>query len=120
MSERMTMQEVLKEYSSRIFDTAHTLPMADQYPDGAVAAIAALLTNSFDGAAIIHHVLPQPEIEAGRLICPFEQVLVSKNAFYLVCQEQQSDQGKIVAFRDWMLELVEQEEARRRARLADG
>ncbi|RWT35669.1 transcriptional regulator, partial [Aeromonas caviae] len=54
-----------------------------------------------------------------RLICPFEQVLVSKNAFYLVCQEQQSDQGKIVAFRDWMLELVEQEEARRRARLAD-
>ena len=45
---------------------------------------------------------------------------MSKNAFYLVCQEQQSDQGKIVAFRDWMLELVEQEEARRRARLADG
>lgn len=64
---RGTLQEVLKEYSSRIFDTAHTLPMADQYLDGAVAAIAALLTNSFDGAAIIHHVLPQPEIEAGRI-----------------------------------------------------
>ena len=72
------------------------------------------------GVALGHSVLAQPEIEAGRLICPFEQVLVSKNAFYLVCQEQQSDQGKIVAFRDWMLELVEQEEARRRARLADG
>ncbi|TMX10607.1 transcriptional regulator, partial [Aeromonas salmonicida subsp. achromogenes] len=71
------------------------------------------------GVALGHSVLAQPEIEAGRLICPFEQVLVSKNAFYLVCQEQQSDQGKIVAFRDWMLELVEQEEARRRARLAD-
>ena len=64
---RGTLQEVMKEYSSRIFDTAHTLPMADQYPDGAVAALAALLTNSFDGAAIVHHVLPQPEIEAGRI-----------------------------------------------------
>ncbi|MDO2947129.1 transcriptional regulator GcvA [Aeromonas simiae] len=65
------------------------------------------------GVALGHSVLAQPEIDAGRLICPFEQVLVSKNAFYLVCQEQQADLGKIVAFRDWMLELVEQEEARR-------
>jgi AcrR family transcriptional regulator len=64
---RATLQEVLKEYSSRIFDTANTLPMADQYPEGAVAALAALLTNSFDGAAIIHHVLPQPEIDEGRI-----------------------------------------------------
>ncbi|ENY73076.1 transcriptional regulator GcvA [Aeromonas diversa] len=69
------------------------------------------------GVALGHSVLAQPELDAGRLICPFEQVLVSKNAFYLVCQEQQSEQGKIVAFRDWMLELVEQEEARRRAQV---
>lgn len=68
------------------------------------------------GVALGHSVLAQPEIDAGRLICPFEQVLVSKNAYYLVCNEQQADQGKIVAFREWMLELVEQEEARRRAR----
>jgi len=64
---RDTLQEVLKEYSSRIVDTAKSLPSADQYPEGAVAAIAALLTNSFDGAAIVHHVLPQPDIEAGRI-----------------------------------------------------
>ena len=84
-------------------------------------AINDVLPQSYAAALQEHDLEPlaQPEIEAGRLICPFEQVLVSKNAFYLVCQEQQSDQGKIVAFRDWMLELVEQEEARRRARLAD-
>ena len=57
------------------------------------------------------------EIEAGRLVCPFEQVLESKNAFYLVCQENQAEQGKIAAFRDWMLALVEQEELQRRNRL---
>ncbi|MCV7135450.1 TetR/AcrR family transcriptional regulator [Mycobacterium hodleri] len=62
-----TLQEVLKEYSSRIFDTARTLPTADQYPEGALAAVVALLTNSFDGAAIVRRVLPQPELEAGRI-----------------------------------------------------
>ena len=69
------------------------------------------------GVALGHSVLSQPEIEAGRLVCPFEQVLESKNAFYLVCQENQAEQGKIAAFRDWMLALVEQEELQRRNRL---
>ena len=69
------------------------------------------------GVALGHSVLSQPEIEAGRLVCPFEQVLESKNAYYLVCQESQAEQGKIAAFRDWMLALVEQEEAQRRNRL---
>jgi AcrR family transcriptional regulator len=62
-----TLQEVLKEYSARIFDTARTLPTADRYPEGALSAVVALLTNSFDGAAIVRRVLPQPEIEAGRI-----------------------------------------------------
>ncbi|SUC45651.1 Gcv operon activator [Providencia stuartii] len=28
---------------------------------------------------------------------------MSKNAFYLVCQENQADLGKIAAFRQWIL-----------------
>jgi LysR family glycine cleavage system transcriptional activator len=62
------------------------------------------------GVALGHSVLAKPEIEAGRLVCPFEQVLFSKNAYYLVCHPSQADQGKIVAFREWMLDLVEQEQ----------
>lgn len=54
--------------------------------------------------------LTQPEIDAGRLVCPFEQVLMSKNAYYLVCHESQAGLGKIAAFRDWMLALVNKEE----------
>lgn len=69
--------------------------------------------GAWPGVALGHSVLSQPEIEAGRLVCPFEQVLESKNAYYLVCQESQAEQGKIAAFRDWMLALVEQEEAQR-------
>ncbi len=64
---RGTLQDVLEEYSARIFDTARALPTADQYPEESLAGVVALLTNAFDGAAIVRAVLPQPEIEAGRI-----------------------------------------------------
>ena len=88
--------------------------VAESYGDAGKVIQAAVLGQ---GVALGHSVLSQPEIEAGRLVCPFEQVLESKNAFYLVCQENQAEQGKIAAFRDWMLALVEQEELQRRNRL---
>ncbi|NHI00287.1 MULTISPECIES: transcriptional regulator GcvA [Oceanimonas] len=62
------------------------------------------------GVALGHSVLTQPEIDAGRLVCPFEQVLMSKNAYYLVSHESQAGLGKIAAFREWMLALLEQEQ----------
>lgn len=55
------------------------------------------------GVALGNNVLAQPELDAGRLICPFDEMLVSKNAFYLVCSEKQADTGRIAAFRDWVL-----------------
>lgn len=62
------------------------------------------------GVALGHSVLAQPEIDAGRLVLPFSEVLVSKNAYYVVCREEQDELGKIAAFRDWMLSLVEEEQ----------
>lgn len=62
------------------------------------------------GVALAHSVLAKPDIDAGRLICPFKQVLVSKNAFYIVCREQQTGIGKISAFRDWVLATVKGEQ----------
>ncbi len=35
------------------------------------------------GVALANNVMAQSEIEAGRLVCPFNDVLVSKNAFTL-------------------------------------
>ncbi len=64
---RDTLQDVLKDYSARILDTARTLPTAEQYPEETLAAVVALVTNAFDGAAIVRPILPQPEIEAGRI-----------------------------------------------------
>ncbi|PHM61951.1 LysR family transcriptional regulator [Xenorhabdus ishibashii] len=63
------------------------------------------------GVALANNVMAQNEIDAGRLVCPFNDVLVSKNAFYLVCHDNQAELGKIAAFRKWILTqaAVEQE-----------
>jgi len=62
------------------------------------------------GVALGNSVLAKPDIDAGRLIIPFSHSLESKNAFYLVFRESQSELGKIVSFKDWMLDLVAQEQ----------
>lgn len=63
------------------------------------------------GVALGYSVLARPEIEAGRLICPFEEFLLSKDAYYIVSEESSSELGKIKVFREWMLSLFEREEA---------
>lgn len=62
------------------------------------------------GVALGNSVLAKPDIDAGRLVIPFSHYLESKNAFYLVFRESQSELGKIVSFKDWMLDLVAQEQ----------
>lgn len=62
------------------------------------------------GIALANSVLAKPDIDSGRLICPFNDVLVSKNSFYIVCRENQLEIGKIAAFRDWVLDTVEEEQ----------
>jgi LysR family transcriptional regulator, glycine cleavage system transcriptional activator len=62
------------------------------------------------GIALGNNVLAQPELDAGRLVCPFDEILMSKNAFYLVCQERQAEAGRIQAFRDWVLAKAAREQ----------
>ncbi|MBN7822007.1 transcriptional regulator GcvA [Bowmanella sp. Y26] len=62
------------------------------------------------GIALGHSVLARPEIQAGRLICPFPEKLITKNAYYVVCHESQAELGKIATFRDWVLTQVKEEQ----------
>jgi AcrR family transcriptional regulator len=64
---RATLQEVLTEYAANIYEVAKALPGADRFPDDTFVALVAILTNTFDGAAIVRAVLPQPEIETKRI-----------------------------------------------------
>ena len=64
---RATLQNVLTEYAANIYDIARSLPGSEQFSEDTFAALVAILTNTFDGAAIVRAVLPQPDIEAQRI-----------------------------------------------------
>jgi AcrR family transcriptional regulator len=64
---RATLQDVLVEYATNIYQTARAVPGADQIPEDTFVALVATLTNTFDGAAIVRAVLPQPELEDKRI-----------------------------------------------------
>ncbi len=61
------------------------------------------------GIALSNIMLAKPEIDSGRLICPFEESIESKDSFYLVCHPGQSEVSKIQMFIDWMLAQIEDE-----------
>lgn len=62
------------------------------------------------GIALAHSTLAKPDIDSGRLVCPFNDILVSKNGYYFVCRERQLDIGKIAAFRGWVLDTINEEQ----------
>jgi AcrR family transcriptional regulator len=59
---RATLQQELGRYSAKIYDAARALPGAESFPEETFPVLVALLTNVFDGAAIVEAVLPQPQI----------------------------------------------------------
>jgi hypothetical protein len=61
------MQHELGQYSAKILDAARALPGADGYPEETFPVLVALLTNVFDGAAVVEGVLPQPDIAERRV-----------------------------------------------------
>ncbi len=63
------------------------------------------------GVALGHNVLVQADIQAGRLVCPFDIVLPSDFKYDLVCPEEWATRPKIQAFRNWILDTVAQEQA---------
>lgn len=62
-----TLQNVLGQYSAKIHDAARALPGAESFQEETFPVIVALMTNVFDGAAIVRGVLPQPELEEQRI-----------------------------------------------------
>ncbi|WP_068545361.1 transcriptional regulator GcvA [Thalassotalea crassostreae] len=58
------------------------------------------------GVALVNNILAKPELEAGRLVAPFPQVLNTKNGFYIVVREEQLECSRIAQFRDWVIATV--------------
>lgn len=64
---RETLQHVLKQYSAKIYDAACALPGSENFPEETFPVLVAVLTNVFDGAALVGGVLPQPELDQQRV-----------------------------------------------------
>ena len=64
---KATLQNVLVQYGEKIYDVARALPGVDAFPADTFGVLVAVLTNVFDGAAIVRAVLPHPDIEAQRI-----------------------------------------------------
>lgn len=62
-----TLQDVLSKYSAKIYETARSLPGADDVPADIFPALVAMMTNTFDGAALVRAILPQSDLDAQQI-----------------------------------------------------
>ncbi len=85
-------------------------PKVNQGPIFSHSSMVLQAAGHGQGVALGNSVLAKPDIDAGRLVIPFSHKLESKDAFYLVFRESQSELGKIVSFKNWMLSLVKEEQ----------
>ncbi|MDH3692123.1 MAG: LysR substrate-binding domain-containing protein [Gammaproteobacteria bacterium] len=70
------------------------------YTDSGMVIQAAIAGH---GVAVARSVLAADDLEAGRLVRPFELSLPSEYAYYFVCPAAQAGRSKVVAFRDWLV-----------------
>jgi AcrR family transcriptional regulator len=61
------LRDVLGVYVTKIHDAARALPGAESFPEEVFPVLVALLTNVFDGAALVRGLLPEPDIEEQRI-----------------------------------------------------
>ncbi|WP_068185709.1 TetR/AcrR family transcriptional regulator [Mycobacterium sp. UM_CSW] len=64
---RDTLQHELGQYSAKIYDAARAMPGAEGFDEETFPVVVALMTNVFDGAAVVEGVLPQPTIAQRRI-----------------------------------------------------
>ena len=81
----------------------------DQGPIFSHSALVLQSAIHGQGVALINNILAQPEIDAGRLIVPFEQVLDNQDAFYIACRENQIERARITPFKEWVIATVKAE-----------
>lgn len=98
-----------KDWNNWINQVGATGINVNQGPIFSLSSLVLQAAIHGQGIALGYSLLARPEIEAGRLVCPFEEYLVSNNAYYIVSDENMSELGKIQAFRQWMLALFKEQ-----------
>ncbi|MFZ1178296.1 MAG: TetR/AcrR family transcriptional regulator [Mycobacterium sp.] len=61
------LRDALGPYTAKIYEAARALPGAESFGEENFPVLVAVLTNVFDGAALVRGVLPDPDIEERRI-----------------------------------------------------
>ncbi len=56
------------------------------------------------GVVLTYDLIAGPDLEAGRLVAPFDFSLPARSAYYAVCPKALATDPAVAAFRDWLLE----------------
>jgi AcrR family transcriptional regulator len=64
---KVTLQREMGQYGAKLRDAVRMLPGAETIPEETFPIVVALMTNVFDGAALVEGVLPQPDIAEQRI-----------------------------------------------------
>jgi LysR family glycine cleavage system transcriptional activator len=59
------------------------------------------------GIALGSTTFVEEHLESGKLIKPFDTVLVNEFSYYVVCPQSHLQNPAVVAFKEWLLSLVE-------------
>jgi LysR family glycine cleavage system transcriptional activator len=99
---RQEWQQILQQLGVR----ANTATRTMSFSSTALAVSAAI---EGIGVSLADRALVQRELEAGQLVVPFDITLDKPKAFYLVYQEKRQLTYGMQAFRDWILQEMQQD-----------
>ncbi|WP_354408187.1 MULTISPECIES: transcriptional regulator GcvA [unclassified Marinobacterium] len=99
---RQEWQQILQQLGVRANTSTRTM----SFSSTALAVSAAI---EGIGVSLADRALVQRELEAGQLVVPFDITLDKPRAFYLVYQEKRQLTYGMQAFRDWILQEMQQD-----------
>jgi LysR family glycine cleavage system transcriptional activator len=78
----------------------------DKGPIFSVEDLAISAAMAGQGVVLVSTLAAQDDLAAGRLVRPFDIVIPSNSAFWVVAPERTADRPKVAAFREWLFEEI--------------
>ena len=79
---------------------------AEKGPTYMIEDLAISAAIAGQGAVLVSTLAAEDDLAAGRLVRPFDIVIPSNSAFWVIAPERSADRPKIVAFREWIMNEI--------------